>query len=166
MEISHSVEGFYFRMTIVNKFIANSWAYSSPSSHRQWIYNCVLSFPVAYWGRTASVCGLYLRHSVWPVICSWLGVQYAESLSIKDHFRWFGKICKERKAKKTKYLIWLTVCWSIWLSRNGLVFRNEEANIDAVIKRINSSSWSWLIYRRMVILICVLPTGGLNHLST
>lgn len=34
---------------------------------------------------------------------------------------------KRMKAKKgLKWVIWVTVCWNIWVKRNVVVFRNER----------------------------------------
>lgn len=84
---------------------------------------------------------------VWNNVCLWLRVQNVGNLNLIDHFGRMGKICKGKKDRKSKYLIWLTTCWCIWLSRNGLVFRNEEPSIESVITRIKSLSWSWFVYR-------------------
>lgn len=48
--------------------------------------------------------------NVWIKVCLWLGVHHEGSLSIVDHFRWMGKVCKGQKVKKMRYLIWLTTC--------------------------------------------------------
>ncbi|KAF5175899.1 hypothetical protein FRX31_034516 [Thalictrum thalictroides] len=36
------------------------------------------------------------------------------------------------------------VLWTLWTTRNGIIFKEEQMVVDKVVKRIQFTVWSWL----------------------
>jgi hypothetical protein len=43
-------------------------------------------------------------------------------------------------------LIWLTTVWSIWRSRNEVVFSNGVRDVVKVVDDVKHLSWQWGMY--------------------
>lgn len=64
---------------------------------------------------------------VWRDMAKWIGFHGYKVLHFKESFlKWFF-FCKQVKLRKGKEgVLWLAICWSNWLVRNGIVFRNDK----------------------------------------
>lgn len=90
--------------------------------------------------------GCDLARMVWKKVEIWLGVDHIVEESLMEHFDSFAKVFTGKKSKKIRHLIWLASCWSIWLTRNNLIFKGEEPDLDSIVYHIKTMSWSWFIY--------------------
>lgn len=81
---------------------------------------------------------------VWNRCLRWLGVVSAMPVTGKDHLLQFGSVAMSGSQNLLWKVVWCAVLWTIWNSRNGIVFRNGEFDADKVFELIKIRSWSWL----------------------
>jgi hypothetical protein len=91
--------------------------------------------------------GCHFIATVWRDVYYWMGISHLSASNVQQHFIVFGDIIKGKKCKKVKQLIWLATMWSIWRSRNNILFRGDVVNIITLVDQIKYISWFWLIGR-------------------
>jgi hypothetical protein len=74
---------------------------------------------------------------------------------LKYHFTLFGELFKGSKFKRYRHIIWLATTWSIWRTRNNIIFRGDSVNVSTLLDQIIYIAWFWYIGR-----------GGFNTSST
>ncbi|MCI16385.1 anthocyanin 3'-O-beta-glucosyltransferase, partial [Trifolium medium] len=42
-------------------------------------------------------------------------------------------------------LVWHAVVWTIWTSRNDIIFAGGSSTIDILVDRVKLSSWKWFL---------------------
>ncbi|XP_057419179.1 uncharacterized protein LOC130713428 [Lotus japonicus] len=80
---------------------------------------------------------------VWYGCLNWLGISSALPMEPRAHllqFR-FGSYTSHNQGLMT---IWLAGIWTLWLSRNAKVFRQEEAIVTNALELIKLRSWQWI----------------------
>lgn len=73
---------------------------------------------------------------VWAKVGDSLGILFPVCDNMLDHFYSIGDECYGKKSKNVKYIIWLATCWCIWLVRNMILFKGDEANIESTVANI------------------------------
>jgi hypothetical protein len=58
-------------------------------------------------------------------------------------FECFTSAAGSKNLRRGVSLIWLVTVWSIWRSRNNIIFSNGVAEPDEVIEAIKLLSWRW-----------------------
>lgn len=81
-------------------------------------------------------CNFELVKQVWDKVGRWLGVQVISTINIVEHFTHFSSLVTGNKASKTKHIIGLATCWSIWIAKNNLIFKGEESVLDSIVNHI------------------------------
>lgn len=91
---------------------------------------------------------------VWSTILKWLGFSLVLPGDQKDHFYQFTSACflPKRNGLST---IWLSVIWHLWISRNGSVFREEEAEASRIVEDVKAKAWFWLRGRNKSFIHCI-----------
>ncbi|XP_045831669.1 uncharacterized protein LOC123923074 [Trifolium pratense] len=84
---------------------------------------------------------------VWKKIYKWMAVDFIPFEEGWKHFISFGDLVMSKRLAKTRHVIWLATTWSIWRTRNNIVFRGYVFNLDALIDQIIFISWFWFIGR-------------------
>ncbi|MCI36511.1 anthocyanin 3'-O-beta-glucosyltransferase, partial [Trifolium medium] len=44
-------------------------------------------------------------------------------------------------------LVWHAVVWTIWTSRNEIIFAGGSSTIDTIVDKVKLSSWKWFLGR-------------------
>ncbi|WJX70275.1 hypothetical protein P8452_54403 [Trifolium repens] len=52
--------------------------------------------------------------------------------------------------------VWLATVWSLWISRNKLIFEGKDVSKNDVLSNVKLLSWSWFIYRAAHVLFFVM----------
>jgi hypothetical protein len=50
-----------------------------------------------------------------------------------------------RRVRLGMVLMWHAVVWSIWTSRNDIIFASGSSTIDNLVDKVKLSSWKWFI---------------------
>jgi hypothetical protein len=85
--------------------------------------------------------------TVWSLIFGWMGIQGSSARNIQQHFLWFGDLLKGKHSKRVKHIIWLATMWSLWRTRNNIIFRGDFVNVQSLVDQIVYISWFWFISR-------------------
>ncbi|KAK2387010.1 cytochrome P450 71D11 [Trifolium repens] len=89
-------------------------------------------------------------YGVWLNICRWLGFSTVMPCNLFVLFEYFVGFAPNKKVAKGFALIWLTTVWSIWRSRNEVVFSNGVRDVVKVVDDVKHLSWQWGMSRRAI----------------
>jgi hypothetical protein len=84
-------------------------------------------------------------YSVQTSIDGWIGFKSAYAHSSVDHFTHHGILARGIRRKRLRHLIWLAVIWSLWITRNKVVFEKRTFGINEGVTKIKYLSWGWFI---------------------
>ncbi|XP_057425981.1 uncharacterized protein LOC130719376 [Lotus japonicus] len=87
-------------------------------------------------------CNLSWR--VWMFMYNWCGVSSVLPQDYAANFMQFLQGYGNQRWRQGAWAIWIAAINVIWYSRNALVFKDEEVNIQKVLDLIQLKSWSWL----------------------
>jgi hypothetical protein len=102
-------------------------------------------------GSLESAAHLFLHcdfaFSIWLDIFRRLGVYVIMPASLPSLFDYFTGFARSKKAWKGYMLVWHTVLWLIWRSRNGVIFSNKVTTAAECAEEIKVLSWKWSAHR-------------------
>ena len=81
---------------------------------------------------------------VWMGIYAWFGVTTVIHYDGLIHYSAFQELARTKCQKRIVGAVWIAVIWCIWNCRNGVVFREEVADVGKVRDQIVFKSWLWL----------------------
>ncbi|CAJ2644735.1 unnamed protein product [Trifolium pratense] len=88
-----------------------------------------------------------ITSQIWQKIFVWLGTNVISFEDVTCHFTLFGELAKGNHSKRIRHIIWLATTWSIWRTRNNIIFRGDCVNISSLVEQIVYFSWFWFIGR-------------------
>jgi hypothetical protein len=59
------------------------------------------------------------------------------------HWKFNLKLLLSKKIRSGYYLIWHATIWTIWCSRNKVIFSNGVIDLEEVIDKIKLLAWRW-----------------------
>jgi hypothetical protein len=80
---------------------------------------------------------------VWYEVCKWLGVLMVMPPDIMTLFDCFNGVVRNKKIKKGFLLVWHTVIWVLWRTRNDVIFNGITKEPMEVVEEIKVLSWKW-----------------------
>ncbi|XP_058773193.1 uncharacterized protein LOC131647299 [Vicia villosa] len=84
---------------------------------------------------------------VWKEIASWVGFSGWEEEECIPFFVEWHSLSRCTKVKSGKLgVFWLATTWIVWLTRNGICFKNEVWNINNMVWSIKFLVWRWSSY--------------------
>lgn len=90
----------------------------------------------------------FLAFQVWEQIYKWMKVPFQFELDASGtNFSSLIFLLKGRVHKSNRLLVWLAVCWAIWLSRNEVVFQQVVVRAGEVVDRAKVLAWKWFTTR-------------------
>ncbi|XP_058734060.1 uncharacterized protein LOC131605759 [Vicia villosa] len=93
---------------------------------------------------------------VWREVAVWIGKEVGDlDVDCFSSFSDWSLFCKKKKVKGGKIgVVWLATVWSLWLTRNGICFRNEIWNVNNTVWSIKSLVWKWSFIGEITHSIC------------
>ncbi|XP_058746901.1 uncharacterized protein LOC131619876 [Vicia villosa] len=89
--------------------------------------------------------------SIWNRVWVWVGL--SKELKIDEFVDYFHNCAKIKSLNKrhVRAVIWLATVWSLWIKRNGIIFKDESFSFTECMKEIISNSWRWMgaFYKRV-----------------
>ena len=83
-------------------------------------------------------------YSVWMSCFKWMGIYTVFPKSGLEHFsQHFSHLLSKEQNRGFK-TIWISIVWSLWLHRNGIIFHGIQADVGVVLEQIQARSWCWL----------------------
>lgn len=83
-------------------------------------------------------------YGMWRKCYRWLGQGIVLLNDCRAHFLQHGSVGWNQKHKRGAWIIWVAVCWSLWLHRNEIIFRGATLDAGKLFDLIQFRSWSWL----------------------
>ncbi|CAL0310327.1 unnamed protein product [Lupinus luteus] len=83
-------------------------------------------------------------YSVWQLLYNWLTINTVLPLHLIHHFNNHMGLPSLKNRSKHWSTIWLTTIWSIWLSRNNIIFKNTKPSLQHILDTANVKSWLWI----------------------
>ncbi|GAU15735.1 hypothetical protein TSUD_235480 [Trifolium subterraneum] len=82
---------------------------------------------------------------IWYSILRWLCVELVPSRGVLGFFEAFLGMGTGRKDRVGWLLIWHTIVWTIWKSRNDVVFSEGTFIFECLVDRVKLLSWKWFL---------------------
>jgi hypothetical protein len=86
-------------------------------------------------------CGV--SSTVWYSIFRWLGFQCVLPGGVIGMFEFLLGMGTGRRAHLRWLLIWHAVIWSIWNSRNELIFIGGSSSVEYLVDKVKLLTWKW-----------------------
>jgi hypothetical protein len=87
---------------------------------------------------------------VWKSIFRWLGIVLVIPPNLSLLFDCFTAAAGSKKERKGYSLIWHATVWTIWNSRNNVIFSNGVIDAEEVSDAIKLLSWRWGLSRHKI----------------
>jgi hypothetical protein len=88
--------------------------------------------------------------SIWYEIFKWLGIVVVIPPTVAVLFEVVRGAAKNKKIRQGYMLIWHATIWTIWKTRNNVIFANGSFNPKAMVDEIKVLSWKWCLARLKV----------------
>ncbi|GAU22987.1 hypothetical protein TSUD_98150 [Trifolium subterraneum] len=82
---------------------------------------------------------------IWYRVSRWLGIEYVPPNSIMQVFESFFGLGVGSRVQLGLILVWHAVVWTIWTSRNDMIFVGRSSTVDDLMDMVKLSSWKWFI---------------------
>jgi len=80
---------------------------------------------------------------VWYQVARWLGWVFVMPMGIAQHFQAFTGLGWGKRVRLGLLLVWHVVIWTIWVSRNDLIFVGGLLREEPVVDRVKLLAWKW-----------------------
>ena len=64
--------------------------------------------------------------------------------NILSHFESFIGLRSSKRVGLGLLLVWLVVVWTVWNSRNDVIFAEGTLTVESIVDRVKFSTWKWL----------------------
>ncbi|XP_058782971.1 uncharacterized protein LOC131657611 [Vicia villosa] len=83
-------------------------------------------------------------NEVWLQIASWIGLSDYKAGDFKESFWKWHLFCRRKNLKKGKVgCVWLTTIWSLWVFKNGIIFKDWVWNSRDAVWGVKALLWRW-----------------------
>ncbi|PNY12961.1 pantothenate synthetase [Trifolium pratense] len=82
----------------------------------------------------------------------WVGVIMIMPPNFFKLFAWLNDEAKNKKVRKGFRLVWHTMLWVMWKSRNNHIFHNVLKNPIEIVDEIKMLTWKWSVEKLKIIL--------------
>ncbi|GAU45061.1 hypothetical protein TSUD_198490 [Trifolium subterraneum] len=86
---------------------------------------------------------------VWYSLFRWLGFRFVSPPSISSVFQGFLGFRVGRKIRLEWLLIWHATVWTIWNSRNDVIFARGTVSVESLVDKVKFSSWKWYLAKNL-----------------
>lgn len=83
--------------------------------------------------------------NIWRRILICLGMDEVSFANGIDAFNFNSIVFQKFFSLSKAAMIWLTICWNIWIGRNNILFYNFVVNVDGIVVSAKFLSLNWLI---------------------
>lgn len=92
---------------------------------------------------------------VWRNIYMWISLEPVFDPCIWKNFVLWESCCrKEMISRRKEGLVWAAVVWSIWITRNDIIFNGGNYVVDDIIWSIKFLVWKWLVIGKIMFTKC------------
>jgi hypothetical protein len=80
---------------------------------------------------------------VWYAVMNWLGVVLISPPNLQISMAMLSGCARNKVAREGLILVWNTVMWVVWKSRNESIFNNNVSNVEDMVDQVQLLSWRW-----------------------
>ena len=80
---------------------------------------------------------------VWYQVARWLGWELVMPVGLAQQFEAFTGLGRAKRTRLGLLLVWYAVIWTIWASRNDLIFVGGLLREEPVVDRVKLLAWKW-----------------------
>jgi hypothetical protein len=89
--------------------------------------------------------------SIWLGIFRWLVVSFVMPATLSTMFKYFVGLARSKKSRKGFMLVWHTMLWQIWRSRNDVIFSNKVFIAADCVEEIKLLTWKWSVHKLKIL---------------
>ena len=82
---------------------------------------------------------------MWYQVSRWLGWEFVTPIDLVQQFLYFTGLGGGRRVRLGVLLVWHVVIWTIWTSRNDLIFSGGTLSEEPVVDRVKLLAWRWFL---------------------
>jgi hypothetical protein len=82
---------------------------------------------------------------VWYQVSRWFGWEFVSPLGLAQQFLSFTGLGRGKRVRIGLLLVWHAVIWTIWTSRNDLIFSGGALSEEPVVDRAKLLAWKWFL---------------------
>nr|KYP71159.1 Putative ribonuclease H protein At1g65750 family [Cajanus cajan] len=85
-----------------------------------------------------------MAFNIWLSVANWLEVEVVLPNSLTSLYLYWTNLGIYKKSKQCFKVVWVSVIWSLWLHRNGIIFQQGVMDCKEVLDNIKMRSWKWI----------------------
>ncbi|KAJ0507400.1 hypothetical protein HanRHA438_Chr11g0483191 [Helianthus annuus] len=89
----------------------------------------------------------YVASVIWNAVSRWCGLDPIDVSSVRDIFEIHRLAADSSYKRQVIDAIITTTCWTLWKTRNNIIFNNGSFKVDGIKGEVKSSSFLWVKYR-------------------
>ncbi|GAB4849851.1 hypothetical protein Ancab_004649, partial [Ancistrocladus abbreviatus] len=95
------------------------------------------------------MCSYKLTWEVWMLCFKWWGFSVVINRDPSDLLLlpWIGA---SKATKVVLVVVWAAICWSIWCTRNSVIFDKAKANSNKVFDIAQTRAFEWMVARASI----------------
>ncbi|GKV00746.1 hypothetical protein SLEP1_g13385 [Rubroshorea leprosula] len=82
--------------------------------------------------------------SVWHKCLQWWRIATVTPNTCQETFEQHQSFFKESSVRAGWDVVWLAFLWSIWMARNGKIFRNSEYEVNRIFEIVQLRAFNWI----------------------
>lgn len=84
---------------------------------------------------------------IWKLVYNWAGFDVVMPVDGKTHFLYHRGLVRGKNLKQMWMVLWFSTAWSIWIARNGIIFKQENFDVIQLVELIKFRAWNWFQFR-------------------
>jgi hypothetical protein len=85
---------------------------------------------------------------LWYAVMRWIDVVLISPPNLEISLAMFAGCARNKVTREGLILVWNTVMWVVWKSRNAWIFNNKTTTVEDMMEQIQLSSWRWFLNRK------------------
>nr|KYP40876.1 Putative ribonuclease H protein At1g65750 family [Cajanus cajan] len=85
-----------------------------------------------------------MAFNTWLSVAKWLEVEVVLPNSLTSLYLYWTNLGIYKKSTQCFKVVWVSVIWSLWLHRNGIIFQQGVMDCKEVLDNIKLRSWKWI----------------------
>lgn len=84
---------------------------------------------------------------VWLRLMRWLDRFFILPPNLFIHWECWNGGESNKNVRKGLGLIWLATIWTLWKTRNDMIFNDDNFAVDVIVERVKVLAWRWILSR-------------------